>query len=44
MKVATGDLITFVDSDDYVEPAMFEKMLDAMVQSDAEIAYCNFSS
>ena len=21
---------------------MFEKMLDAMVQSDAEIAYCNF--
>ena len=42
MKVATGDLITFVDSDDYVEPAMFEKMLDAMVQSDAEIAYCNF--
>ena len=42
MRIASAPYIGFVDSDDYVEPAMFEKMLDAMVQSDAEIAYCNF--
>lgn len=41
-RIASAPYIGFVDSDDYVEPAMFEKMLDAMVQSDAEIAYCNF--
>lgn len=42
IRIASAPYIGFVDSDDYIEPVMFEKMLDAMVQSNAEIAYCNF--
>ena len=37
MRIASAPYIGFVDSDDYVEPAMFEKMLDAMVQSDMNL-------
>ena len=43
MRIASAPYIGFVDSDDYVEPAMFEKMLDAMVQSECgNCDICNF--
>jgi glycosyltransferase involved in cell wall biosynthesis len=41
MKIAQGDYIGFVDSDDFVEPEMFEKMVAKASLSDAEIAICN---
>lgn len=37
LEKATGDLITFVDSDDYVEVTMIEKLLNNMGDSDVSI-------
>ena len=37
---ATGDYIGFVDSDDYIEPDMFERMLGLIEEFDADIAVC----
>ena len=40
LKAVTGDYLGFVDSDDYVEPDMFERMLGNMEKYDADIAVC----
>ena len=40
LAAATGDHIGFVDSDDYVEPEMFERMLNMITEYDADIAVC----
>lgn len=37
MKVATGDYIGFVDSDDWVDTDMFERMYRAAVTTDADV-------
>lgn len=37
VKCARGDIIGFVDSDDYIEPQMFECMLRVMNENDADI-------
>lgn len=37
---STGDVLAFVDSDDYIHEKMFETMLDAM--ENAQIVMCNF--
>lgn len=42
LDVATGDLIGFVDSDDVVEPRMFELLAEAMAAEGAQVAGCNF--
>ena len=42
IKTATGDYITFVDSDDKIEPTMIEKLLLALKQTDSDIAVCSF--
>lgn len=41
MKVATGDLITFVDSDDYISPDFIKKLYDVMCKYDSDIAIAN---
>lgn len=38
---ATGDYIGFVDSDDYVNPSMFEEMAALAEKHDAEMVICN---
>jgi len=38
LKVAKGDLIGFVDSDDWVGPSYFECLIDALDESDADVA------
>jgi len=43
LNVSTGDYISFVDSDDWIEPDMYEYLLDAMTVQDADIASCGFS-
>lgn len=43
LKNATGDLIGFTDSDDFVEPDMFEKMFLKMTESNADIVICNYN-
>lgn len=42
MQIATGDLIGFVDSDDWIHPQMYEKLFVSMEQQDADIAACQF--
>lgn len=37
---AHGEYIGFVDSDDYIEPNMYETMYKAIIETDAEIAAC----
>ena len=40
LAAADGDYIGFVDSDDYVEPEMLERMLENMEKYNADIAVC----
>ncbi len=42
LKIASGDFVTFVDSDDLIESKMIEKMLDALKKSNADVAVCSF--
>lgn len=37
---AQGDLIGFVDSDDYIAPDMYEKMVHAVQKHDADLCIC----
>ena len=38
LSKATGDFIGFVDSDDFVEPDMYEKLVDALIRNNALMA------
>lgn len=40
LEVCTGDYIGFVDSDDWIEPEMFETLLNGLTQAQADIAVC----
>ena len=40
---ATGDYIGFVDSDDYIDAEMYEKLYEAITKEDADVAECNFN-
>nr|WP_300147780.1 glycosyltransferase [Propionicimonas sp.] len=42
LDAALGDLIGFVDADDWVEPDMYEVMVDALKSSEAELVVCNY--
>ena len=42
LRVATGAYITFVDSDDYLEPDAYEKMVDALEDSGADMVQSGF--
>ena len=39
---ATGEWIGFVDPDDWVNPDMFEKLLNAAVQNEAQVSACGY--
>ena len=40
LAIATGKLISFIDSDDWIEPDFLTALYDAMEQTGAEIAEC----
>ena len=40
LQVATGSLIGFVDSDDWIEPNMYEVLSRAMIENDADLSAC----
>ena len=40
IKIATGDYIGFVDSDDWIHTNMYEKLHYALVENDADISCC----
>lgn len=41
MKIATGDLITFVDSDDYISEDFVEILLGVMLENNSDITVAN---
>ena len=43
MNIATGDYIGFVDSDDWIEPNMYEVLLKNALKYDADISRCGLS-
>lgn len=42
LERATGEYVTFVDNDDWVEPDWAEKLYKAAKENDADIAVCGF--
>ncbi len=40
IEAAAGAYIGFCDADDWVEPQMFEKLLSACLEKDADISFC----
>ena len=42
LKIAYAPYVGFIDSDDFVEPTMFQEMLDALVNYEADFVYCNY--
>ena len=43
LREATGDYIGFVDSDDWIEPDMYEVLLTRLEETGADISVCGFS-
>lgn len=42
MKAATGSWIGFVDGDDYVEPKMYEVLMENAIKYQADISHCGY--
>lgn len=42
LKLVKGNYLSIIDSDDYIESDMYEKMLSYMMKYDVEIVQCNF--
>ena len=42
LSLATGHYIAFLDSDDYIDSEMYETLVDALENADADIAACGF--
>lgn len=40
LSVATGEYVSFIDSDDWIAPEMYERLLRAMIQDESDIAAC----
>lgn len=43
INAAKGKYIGFVDSDDYIEPIMFEEMLMVALKEDSDVCICDFN-
>ena len=42
IQISKGKYIGFVDSDDYIEPTMFQDLYNALIDNNADISICNF--
>lgn len=42
IDVAKGEYISFIDSDDYIDPYMIEKLYESIKRTDSDISICNF--
>lgn len=43
ISVATGEYLSFVDSDDFIDKAMLERLMNNAVKNDADISICGFN-
>jgi glycosyltransferase involved in cell wall biosynthesis len=43
LKVATGEFVAFVDSDDYVKTTMFEELYNEAKKESCDAVFCNFN-
>lgn len=41
---ATGEYITFVDSDDFIDNEMYATLLDVILKNDADISHCSYKN
>ena len=41
LRIATGDWIAFLDSDDYMEPTMLQSLHDAAISQEADMTLCS---
>lgn len=41
IDLASGQYMSFIDSDDFIEPEMFEELYNKAIKNDAEIAICD---
>ena len=44
IEAATGEYLAFVDSDDWLNTEMYQKLYDAMIKEDADYCACNIVS
>lgn len=44
IKLANGDYMAFLDSDDWIECQMYEKLVNEAIKTDADIVKCGFKS
>ena len=44
LRIASGEYITFVDSDDWIEKEMYEEMMGLILKIQADIVECNFKA
>lgn len=42
IDIATGDYVTFVDSDDYIMPDMIESLVNILIKENIDIAQCAY--
>lgn len=42
LNMARGNYVAFVDSDDYIDAVMYERLHDAIINNNADIAICGF--
>lgn len=42
LLIATGEYISFIDSDDYIDQKFYEVLLNLILTNDADIAQCDF--
>ena len=41
---ASGEYVTFVDSDDWIDPSMYQTMCDAAKEHDTDVICCNYTA
>ncbi len=42
LRLATGDYVTFVDGDDYIDENMYEKMFQCIASQETQMVICSF--
>ena len=42
MDIATGEYIGFVDSDDYIDTTMYEKLITKLLETNSDVAMCDY--